>query len=345
MTKPSRVPCPAVRPTEPEGGPEVSVVIPALNEELMIGRCLEALATLDFPREAFEVIVVDNGSADRTVQVAGAFAGRLRLTVLERPGVRVSAVRNQGAAAARGRILAFLDADCIPPRHWLTAALEHFRQHPRSVIGAPYRPPPDSSWVATTWELFRERHERRSVTYVSTAGMFLGRSDFLTVGGFDDNLDTAEDWELCARLREAGVPVAIVPETAVVHLETPQTLVSFFRQERQRGKDVLRVSLRGMGKARSRKAVAFTVFTAACLAGTALGAGLALFARRFELLAVSLIGLLLPPLALGFREARAAGRWSQWLPLSLLFLVYGTARAASLLDAPVKPGKASHYAG
>jgi len=53
----------------------VSIIIPALNEERVIARCLESIAQLDFPHDQFEVIVVDNGSTDATLQIAESFAG------------------------------------------------------------------------------------------------------------------------------------------------------------------------------------------------------------------------------------------------------------------------------
>src|SRR4051812_298488 len=80
----------------------ISVIIPALNEEKMNGRCLESLAGLDFPGGGFEVLLVDNGSTDRTLEIAKSFQSRLNLRVMEKAGVRISALRNLGAREAHG---------------------------------------------------------------------------------------------------------------------------------------------------------------------------------------------------------------------------------------------------
>src|SRR5215475_9251882 len=97
----------------------ISIIIPALNEEKMIGRCLESLTKLAFARDRFEVLVVDNGSRDKTLMIVESFKDRLNLRVLQQAGVRISALRNLGARAAAGDILAFLDADCLAPTDWL----------------------------------------------------------------------------------------------------------------------------------------------------------------------------------------------------------------------------------
>ena len=113
------VPGTSVAQPAPAAVVSISIIIPALNEEKMIGRCLESLTRLAYARDRFEVLVVDNGSRDRTVAIAESFKERLNLKVLQQAGVRISALRNLGARAASGDILAFLDADCLAPTDWL----------------------------------------------------------------------------------------------------------------------------------------------------------------------------------------------------------------------------------
>src|SRR5438270_12097072 len=93
----------------------ISIIIPALNEEKMIGRCLESLTRLAFARDRFEVLVVDYGSRDNTLAIVESFTDRLNLKVLQQAGVRISALRNLGARSAAGDFLAFLDAACLAP--------------------------------------------------------------------------------------------------------------------------------------------------------------------------------------------------------------------------------------
>jgi glycosyltransferase involved in cell wall biosynthesis len=114
-----------------------------LNEESVIAQCLASLKQQKLPSASFEVIVVDNGSTDRTREIARSFGGWLPVTVLERSGVRISALRNFGAAMARGEFLAFLDADCVAPHHWLQQIVDllHADEFPhyRRAISHPGR--------------------------------------------------------------------------------------------------------------------------------------------------------------------------------------------------------------
>ena len=98
--------------------PLVSVVIPAFNAELFIGETIDSVLAQTYP--AYEVIVVDDGSSDRTRElVTERFGTRVRLVVQENQGP--SAARNAGAAAARGDYLAVIDADDI----WLPEKLSY----------------------------------------------------------------------------------------------------------------------------------------------------------------------------------------------------------------------------
>ena len=110
----------------------VSVVIPALNEEKFIGDCLKALRGQTVPAE---IIVVDNGSRDRTVEIARDYADM----VIEAPGVRIARLRQIGAEAASGDIVATTDADTFAPPTWLENLLRHFDDPGVVAVGGPVR--------------------------------------------------------------------------------------------------------------------------------------------------------------------------------------------------------------
>lgn len=311
--------------------PVISVIVPALNEESVIGRCLASLNQQNLPLARFEVIVVDNGSTDRTREIARSFDGSLSVTVLDRSRVRISALRNFGAATARGEFLAFLDADCVAPPHWLQQAVDLLHADDFRIIGAQYRIPPDSSWVAEAWYGDLWRTKDGPVSYVPGGDLAIRRELFMNLGGFDETIVTSEDTEFCERAAASSVPILAVPSLSVVHLGTPQTLESFYRKQSWHGINVHRLFLRDIFHSKSRKAMLFAVYMligiAAAIAGVCAGA------LSGSVVATLAGAALLPmgPLALALLASMERKKWHHLLPLTVLYAAYGLARAMCLL--------------
>ena len=311
----------------------ISIIIPALNEERMIGRCLESLTKLAFSRDRFEVLVVDNGSLDRTLEVAQSFHDRLNLKMLQKTNVRISALRNLGARAAAGDILVFLDADCLAPQNWLDRILELASKDAAGVMGAHYLLPDDSTWVGRTWHRYQEAPKSGQVSHVPAGDLIMRREDFLRLGGFDETIQTNEDYELCERARKSGMHVTAFPAIGVVHLGTAQSLRVFFRKQAWHGTHVIKVFLRDMLKSHNRKAVFFAAYTLLCVLAALAGIAWAVISQRVWWLPVSgIAALCVPPAALSARQVLAGGKWADFLPLFALYLTYGMARARALLS-------------
>ncbi len=311
----------------------ISIIIPALNEERMIGRCLESISKLDFARDRFEVILVDNGSRDKTLTIAESFKDRLNVRILQKTGVRISALRNTGAKVALGEILAFLDADCLAPCDWLDRIFALAPADGAGVLGAHYLLPEDSSWVGRTWHVYQEAPKAGEVSHIPAGDLIMRREDFLKLGGFDETIQTNEDYELCERARAAGMKVRAFPEIGVVHLGTAQSLKVFFRKQAWHGTHVIKVFLRDVFRSHNRKAVFFAAYTFLCLLGVAAGAVWTLAGHGPWLLPVmSAAALCLPPAALSLRQVLASKKLLDFFPLFALYLTYGIARAKALLS-------------
>ena len=311
----------------------ISIIIPALNEERMIGSCLESLAKLAFSHDRFEVLVVDNGSRDRTRDIAESFQDRLNLRVLQKTNVRISALRNLGARAAAGDILAFLDADCLAPEDWLDRILELAPADGAGVLGAHYLLPEDSTWVGRTWHRYQEAPKSGEVSHVPAGDLIMRREDFLKLDGFDETIQTNEDYELCERARKAGMQVKAFPRIGVVHLGTAQNLRVFFSKQAWHGPQVIKVFLRDVLKSHNRKAVFFAAYTLSCLFAVILGIVATIISPKIWWLpAAGFASLCLPPAVLSARQVLASGRWPDSFPLFVLYLTYGMARARALLS-------------
>lgn len=185
------------------GFSEISVVVPALNEEKYLPGCLESLANQCYDSE-YEVIVVDGGSVDGTVEIAKHFTDRI-IANARRP---VGAARNEGAKVADGEIVAFIDADTIASRHWLTAIERSFKDP--SVIGmtGPTLPSDGTTLDSVTYRLWTVYLQRvllsMGMPHVIGFNCAYRKNAFLQVGGFDETNVTSEDIGLARKIRRLG---------------------------------------------------------------------------------------------------------------------------------------------
>lgn len=212
---------------------QFSVVIPAKNEETNLERCLDSLNGLDFDPEQFEVVVVDNGSTDRTVLVAGERGAR----VIEAPRATIAQLRNLGAENSSGEIIAFLDADCAVSPGWLKAAARHLDPGTGVVaFGSPAIVPDGGTWVQQTWFLVRGKpNQVVEVDWLESANLMVRRSAFAALGGFNETLVTCEDYDLTSRLKTLGKIISD-HQVQAVHYREPATVSQFIKKEMWRSK-------------------------------------------------------------------------------------------------------------
>jgi glycosyltransferase involved in cell wall biosynthesis len=309
----------------------ISVVIPVLNEEKVIGQCLSCLERQSVGAEKFEIIVVDNGSVDGTLEAARAFEGSAKLTILQKTNCNISAMRNFGAAFAKGTFLAFLDADCFAPPQWLGRAVDRLRCADGGVVGAFYTIPEDSSWVARAWYGDLPTMKSGPVHYVPSGSLFVSRSLFLKLSGFDETIETSEDFEFCQRVAKAGYRVLAFPALSTVHVGTPQTLSAFYRKQRWHGNGVRTAFLRNMLDPSFAPTILQTAYSLFCMIAALIAIPLSLATGKPAVLGVAPALLLIGSFLLAVQCAAKRKKWNLLLQLTILYLVYGMARAVSLI--------------
>lgn len=197
----------------------ISVIIPVYNGSKTLPACLRALKNQTILPEAFEIIVVDDGSTDGTALVA------------QQPGVRVlrqsnagaAAARNYGARVAQGELLLFTDADCVPAPDWVARMSAPFAD--ATVAGAKgvYR----TAQVGLTSRFVQMEYESKydrmagaeTIDFVDTYSAAYRREVFWAVGGFDVAFPGAsvEDQEFSFRVAEAGYRLVFAPQAMVLH--------------------------------------------------------------------------------------------------------------------------------
>jgi len=198
---------------------QVAVVIPVWNGEAVLGRCLDALARQTLPRDAFQIIVVDNGSSDATPDIARRYPG-VELLEEKRPGSY--AARNLAIGQVHAPIIAFTDADCEPAPDWLEQVLRAAAANPGFGV------------LAGKIELFDEIAQEREVFgdyerlfsfpqahaargNCATANWASETALLRELGGFDAGLKSGGDRQMALRIKDAGYPLVYVPGMVVRH--------------------------------------------------------------------------------------------------------------------------------
>jgi glycosyltransferase involved in cell wall biosynthesis len=186
--------------------PLISVVVPAFNAEKTLQGCLEALLSQEFPKQQYEVIVVDNGSTDRTWTIIQSYAPAVRS--LQETRVHNSyAARNVGVRASLGKLIAFTDADCVPDPMWLRRLVENFDTPMLGCVAGeilPFNPvTPAEKFAAQTRMLSQSKTQNHPYRpYAVTANVAYRREVFEQIGLFNSSLQSGGDADFCWRMQQ-----------------------------------------------------------------------------------------------------------------------------------------------
>ncbi|MDG1937285.1 MAG: glycosyltransferase [Pseudomonadales bacterium] len=270
----------------------VSIVIPTHNEAQHIGNCLQAIFHLI--QNDFEVIVVDNGSIDKTKDIVTAYD--CLLVSLDHQTFPAIA-RNLGVERASGEIIVFLDADVIISELWAEQLSSLIARKNLCLAtlycGAPYHLSRNPGWIEKYW--FKPLIGKKS-NYINGGNIIISRLAFERLGGFDGSFETGEDVDLAARASSLGIPMQVDLRWKVYHEGFPKSLYQFMRRERWHGKGDY-VSLQTFLSSKMALATAFFVFLHLLLIVGCLYEGLA-----SQVMLVSLFLLILMNVLRVFRD-------------------------------------------
>ena len=210
----------------PSSPPRVSVVIPVYNGEKEIGGCLRSVLDQTYPRQDYEIIVVNNASTDRTAAIVAEFPVRL----VDEPKRGVANARNAALAHARGELIVFTDADCVADSKWLEELVRAYDggSNLGGVGGYLANLDPQTPiqyYIAERSLLAQElaiEDGPYSAPFVVTANALLPRQLILDAGGFDPQCRiSGEDADLCWRIGDSGKRFILAPGAVVYHRHRP----------------------------------------------------------------------------------------------------------------------------
>ncbi len=219
----------------------ISVVIPAYNEESCIGNCLQALS--EGSEKPYEIIVADGKSRDRTAEIAKEYGA----IVIDNEKRHAAGGRNAGIKAAKGDVIAFIDADCIPDKEWLAEIRKAFCEDNIDGLGTYIEPAETDNIYEEFWghlslqilmsygdEPYYVKDKTLNTAFI-TASCAYKRELLEKIGGFSDYFaNNAEDIDICWRALDEGAVLKYVPSAKII-AHSPRNLKGICRKSFRNG--------------------------------------------------------------------------------------------------------------
>jgi glycosyltransferase involved in cell wall biosynthesis len=214
--------------------PFASVIIPVYNDAARLTSCLQALARQTYPKDRYEVIVVDNGSDTPVASVVAAAFPEAQVVSEPRPGSY--AARNRGLALARGQIVALTDSDCLPIAEWLEEGIRALGHTTNcGLVGGRIDVGFENEANPTPVEIFSTIAARRQKQFIDadhfceTANLFTTSAVVKDVGPFEPALKSRGDVVFGQRIFAAGYRQVYAERAVVVH-PAPRSLRALVRR-------------------------------------------------------------------------------------------------------------------
>lgn len=208
--------------------PFVSVVVGIRNEEKFIKECIESLLNLDYPKDSYEIIIVDGMSTDKTRDIVQKYPVKLLLNEKK----NVAAARNLGVKNARGELVAFTDGDCKVDAQWLKVLVHEMQASPDDVVcfGGPNlifdTDPVFGRVVGYAQESFlgsggsaqsKNSTKKHYVGSLPNCNAMYKKAAIKGVGGFDERFVVGQDGDLNYRIGKKGNKFLYIPKAQVLH--------------------------------------------------------------------------------------------------------------------------------
>ena len=234
-----------------EEKPFVSVVMTVLNMERTIKECLESLVNLDYPKNKYEIIVVDGKSRDRTKAIVQEFVDHVKepeVKLFEKVGL-VGVGRNEAFRQAAGEFVAITDGDMVVPSDWLYNLIDNFDDDVAGVGGP--NDNADKSLITTAISCidvqgpsndvvplfgrnpYNKSKKSNSDVYTTVCrNTAYRKSVLMEIKGFDERIISCDDPELNIKILKKGYTLKYIPEALVLHHHR-SSITGFYKQQRR----------------------------------------------------------------------------------------------------------------
>ena len=209
------------------------------------------------------------------------------------------------------------------------------------ILGFRLSVPENSNWVAKSWDLlFAKRYFTAEVDWIPTGNMIMTREGFMSINGFDEELESNEDYDFCARMRKQGYKIISSSDISIMHLRPPQNLIQIFKKELWHGKEVLKVFINDIHqskdiyifKRKNFKVILYAFCYLMFILFLLFSFIIAISTKTFLPLFVALLFPVIISFLMALKNTRLIKKYNLILGLTILFVIYGFSRAISLLS-------------
>jgi len=224
---------------------DVSIVIPTYNRKKVLKRCLELLFAQNYPKDKYEIILVDDGSTDGTDKMVASLNPPCRFTYLyqERKGPHIA--RNLGITHAEGEIVIFIDSDILCPPDLISEHIKYHNRFKDVIVSGP------ETRTSDLYDKFQDIEKRKFKKFWDLSGpsfitsnLSVKRKYLIRIGGFDEEFEGMgwHDWDLGLRLTKLGLIPKRNLDAIVYHYKEKReltTLSELIQKRIQRGKNAV----------------------------------------------------------------------------------------------------------
>lgn len=223
--------------------PTVTIIIPTFNRPQRLRTCLESLLQLDYPRELWDVIVINDGGINSFDDLDDNFLAQLPMQLLTIDNAGPATARNRGAKKATGEFIAFTDDDCEVQSDWITSGIDTLQLTDVHVVGGTMINAYPESISAETWQIYIEflqtqlRTQDDQPLLLPSNNIIYHRQTFLEIGGFNETfpLPAAEDFEIGYRIIAYGYKQTLTNKMNVIHHHRA-TALGYLKQQFRYGR-------------------------------------------------------------------------------------------------------------
>lgn len=222
----------------------VSIIVPCLNEERFIARCLDSIVANDYPKEKVEILVVDGMSKDRTREIIERYKiqdTKYNIQLLDNLKITTPAAMNVGIKNSQGDIIIKMDAHSVYAKDYISKCVQHLEESGADNVGGVLQSvPATDTLVAKTIAIclshifgaggayFRTGTEKPREVDTVAFGCYK-KEVFEKIGLFNEDMAKIEDLELNYRLRKAGGKIMLFPDIKALYYPSSDNLTSFFK--------------------------------------------------------------------------------------------------------------------